>query len=977
MPIQGSLDEVSLADVLQLLSLGKKTGRLSLNDRETQGHIYLNAGRVCYATVVNRRDRLVDILVKTGKIRQRQLDEAIEQQARDGRKSLDQILVGSGSVDRKELERFVSAQVEEAVFYMFTWKRGSFTYQSRIRPKQQDFLVSLDPQALLLEAARRVDEWSLLKQKIPTLNMVFQVDSARLDTARVTLTEEQKRILPLLDGVRDVNAVVEATGLVEFDVAKALYGLITAGFAQLVERRSTVRHLDYREFLAYLVREAEFADPERRRKAVRHILDCSVCTERLQRIHRRTGEMTQLDADAVAASADVDSTPSVAESPPAAPLPSATRAKGDAGKETTGPPREERRRATSDRRRGERRGGDRRVATRPGLSLAWPVEQRSGTDRRRRDRRTSERRGRRAGGARGAARADTAAPEPGPVAAPESLAAAAQGPVAAAGAAPQPPVHRAAAGAPPPQPASTGSPRQEAQTPEPSRASSGTMLQAPGAEVVTNPPPAPHRHRRSSEIEWLVSPDDAIELLRHKPAAATRSSPRRATPQAATRAADRTQRERRSETRVSVVARPKRPRGQATTDVVPTATSAAPRSNPLATAQGAGMAAGSAMIGSPRVAPTSRPTRRWWLVVAATFVTAAGLGWVAGTQLGRGSTGGTQATVPAENGTRAPASGARLPVPVTARGTPAPAQPRAATAADSGRERGGEPRVGRTPPSAAGPARARESRPAPTTRSSADQPAGAPPAAPRESPARTVAAVPSLRSPATGPDTRPEPAPTIAGLSGVVRDARNGMPVGGARVSIGGTTLAIRTTESGVYEIRDVPEGRLTVDVAADGYLPSSVAVDAATPGSARELDVALRRTPTALQPDTGLAAGGWIAAGRAEATEALDQPVAVIAGLWIESITMTAESSRPRVRIAQLTASGDRIVLIETRAGGFARPGPARVTALRIMPPSEAYPVTTGTVSFGNLLVTAQTGLAPDSVRVLLGRLTELSNGR
>ena len=64
MAIKGSLSEAGLPDVLQLLSLGRKTGCLSVTDRASLGYIYFEQGRICYATIVNRRDRLGDILVK-------------------------------------------------------------------------------------------------------------------------------------------------------------------------------------------------------------------------------------------------------------------------------------------------------------------------------------------------------------------------------------------------------------------------------------------------------------------------------------------------------------------------------------------------------------------------------------------------------------------------------------------------------------------------------------------------------------------------------------------------------------------------------------------------------------------------------------------------------------------------------------------------------------------------------------------------
>jgi hypothetical protein len=81
-------------------------------------------------------------------------------------------------------------------------------------------------------------------------------------------------------------------------------------------------------------------------------------------------------------------------------------------------------------------------------------------------------------------------------------------------------------------------------------------------------------------------------------------------------------------------------------------------------------------------------------------------------------------------------------------------------------------------------------------------------------------------------------------------------------------------------------------------------------------------------------------------------------------------------VRVAQLTPAGERIVLTETRAGAAVRggPGPAVVTALRVMPPSEAYPFSTGTVSLGNVLITVKSGLAADTLKSLLGKLADVS---
>jgi tetratricopeptide (TPR) repeat protein len=236
MAIRGSLKEASLPDVLQLLALGQKTGCLSIVDQTNIAHVYFERGRINYASIVNRRDRLGDILVKNGKITQQQLDHAVERQARQRDKRLGELLIDSGALSRRDLEQYMRLQIEEAVYFLFTWTRGTFNFEADVHPEAQDFLVAINPESLLLEGARRVDEWSLIEKKIPSFELIFSVDREHLASAGVDLTPEQERIVPLLDGTRDVSRVIEDSGLVEFEVGKALYGLITAGFVQRTGR---------------------------------------------------------------------------------------------------------------------------------------------------------------------------------------------------------------------------------------------------------------------------------------------------------------------------------------------------------------------------------------------------------------------------------------------------------------------------------------------------------------------------------------------------------------------------------------------------------------------------------------------------------------------------------------------------------------------------------------------------------------------
>src|SRR5947209_20534318 len=102
MAIKGSLKEASLPDVLQLLALGQKTGCLSIPDRSNFGYIYVDKGRISYASIVNRRDRLGDILVKHEQITHEQLDAAIHRQAKERDKKQGEIIVGQSGTAQQE-----------------------------------------------------------------------------------------------------------------------------------------------------------------------------------------------------------------------------------------------------------------------------------------------------------------------------------------------------------------------------------------------------------------------------------------------------------------------------------------------------------------------------------------------------------------------------------------------------------------------------------------------------------------------------------------------------------------------------------------------------------------------------------------------------------------------------------------------------------------------------------------------------------
>lgn len=190
MAIRGSLAEASLPDVVQLLAMGKKSGRLGLKSRQNAGFIFFENGRVLHAFVQNR-----------------------------------------------------DLETEDSVYELFKWTFGSFTFEPDLAPDQSVERLSLDPQSLMLEGARRVDEWTLVEMAIPTFEMVFLLDRQKLLFSKLELTEDQQKLLSLFDGRRTVDALVAESGMSEFAVGKAIFGLLNAGFLVPIGKTQSEREV--------------------------------------------------------------------------------------------------------------------------------------------------------------------------------------------------------------------------------------------------------------------------------------------------------------------------------------------------------------------------------------------------------------------------------------------------------------------------------------------------------------------------------------------------------------------------------------------------------------------------------------------------------------------------------------------------------------------------------------------------------------
>ncbi|MCC6928537.1 MAG: DUF4388 domain-containing protein [Gemmatimonadaceae bacterium] len=234
MAIEGPLRELGIHDVFQLLDLSRKTGRLRVTSalRDNEGTVYFKDGRVISANVRSNPHPLGAVLLRAGKVVGDDLEAARAlQQAPGESRRLGEILVAMGVITQRELERQVRRQVEAVVFELMSWQEGFFSFaEIELDGITVDATTTVATEALLMEGARRVDEWTQMQQRIPHIGVVASL--APVDAEHPTsldLLPNEWEVLAAIDGERDLRGVAASLGRSEFEVAKIAFGLVATG----------------------------------------------------------------------------------------------------------------------------------------------------------------------------------------------------------------------------------------------------------------------------------------------------------------------------------------------------------------------------------------------------------------------------------------------------------------------------------------------------------------------------------------------------------------------------------------------------------------------------------------------------------------------------------------------------------------------------------------------------------------------------
>lgn len=239
MSLEGSIKDFGLADILQLISMQKKSGVVTISHKNESTTLHFDNGQIVFATSINGGEtmRLGELLVKAGKLEEQDVAKTLHIQEMS-KERIGNLFVSSGLVSKEDVKEALQQQLMDVIFCVLRWKDGWYKFEAGDIDYDREYQIPLQTDFILMEGSRMVDEWSNIESKIPSDNIIFsQTDrGSEVELLFTKLSRDEVTVYNLIDGNRDIPDIIEISQLSRFHLYKILLTLMLSG---LISQTST------------------------------------------------------------------------------------------------------------------------------------------------------------------------------------------------------------------------------------------------------------------------------------------------------------------------------------------------------------------------------------------------------------------------------------------------------------------------------------------------------------------------------------------------------------------------------------------------------------------------------------------------------------------------------------------------------------------------------------------------------------------
>jgi hypothetical protein len=234
MALKGNLQDFSTTQLLNLVNLARKTGKLMVDNQAKKAVLYFREGRLVHSSTDADEGHLTTMLLKTGKLTQEQVETVNHHANSSSDRIVGKYLMDSRLVSRDDIVQGVKDYMLEIVYDLFTWENGSFDFEQDVLTGNDRITIPLNLDNVILEGSRRIQELDKLQDELPDLGQIaLKITDKPLRD--VKLTQDDWRVISHIHPRNNVKQIAQNNNMDEFQIRKIVYGMLQAGLVEIIK----------------------------------------------------------------------------------------------------------------------------------------------------------------------------------------------------------------------------------------------------------------------------------------------------------------------------------------------------------------------------------------------------------------------------------------------------------------------------------------------------------------------------------------------------------------------------------------------------------------------------------------------------------------------------------------------------------------------------------------------------------------------
>lgn len=231
MALKGNLRDFTTTQLLNLVNLARKTGKLTLDGKDQNALLFFKEGRLIHASMNTEEGHLAAMLYKVGKLTDDQVRSAVKQGNSD--RIIGKYLMETRMVSRDDIVQGVKEYMLGIVRDFSSWDDGSFIFEQNLLPSKDRITVPLNLDNVILELARLLEQDKHLQDELPDLSSIaLKITDKPLRD--VKLTQDDWRVISHIHPRNTVKQIAQNNNMDEFQIRKIVYGMLQAGIVEII-----------------------------------------------------------------------------------------------------------------------------------------------------------------------------------------------------------------------------------------------------------------------------------------------------------------------------------------------------------------------------------------------------------------------------------------------------------------------------------------------------------------------------------------------------------------------------------------------------------------------------------------------------------------------------------------------------------------------------------------------------------------------